>query len=343
MKKVFATALTGTLSLFMLSACGGQTQINPSMAYAPQYGQTPYQQSGYAYQNPNLAAQNALGNPAQQALAQSQGAPQYAAQQPVANTAQSAALQAQANAAARAQATPQQTQARAATTAPRNVATPVTAPRAQSAAAPAAAAAPKISATQALLINARKRVQTLNSAKATVNCFETNTEKGPTNLKANMLFLNGQTKLEVIAHQNSLFVGAKLTYHEGSDQVSARAAGALGLVKVSAPMSDKRILTRRGYRLDQIDTFAIAKRLLNGSVEPKVLGKTQVNGRNIAILEFKNANDFDQSITRELLGIDMENYFIHIHEMYAGSELVFSLKLENLQLNAPLTPQDLEV
>ncbi len=337
MKKSFVTAFTSTLSLLMLSACGGQTQINPSMAYAPQYGQTPYQQSGYAYQNPNLAAQNTL-NPA---LQQQQQAPQYAGQQqqPTANISQPPAAQAP-NTPARA-ATPQ-TPVRAANATPQRTATPPTPSRTQSAGAPQTAA-PKISATQALLINARKRVQTLSSATAVVNCFETNAEKGPTNLKANMLFLNGQTKLEVIAHQNSLFVGAKLTYNEGSDQVSARAAGALGLVKVSAPMSDKRILTRRGYRLDQIDVFAIANRLLNGSVEPKVLGKTQVNGRNIAILEFKNANDFDQSITRELLGIDMENYFVHIHEMYAGPELVFSLKLENLQLNAPLSAKDLEV
>lgn len=334
MKKSFATAFTSTLSLLLLSACGGQTQINPSMAYAPQYGQTPYQQSGYAYQNPNLAAQNTQVNPA---LQQQQTYPQYAGQQqPTATAPQTNAVQAQ-NTPART-ATPQ-TATRAASTPQRATTAPTT--RTQTAAPQTAA--PKISATQALLINARKRVQTLSSATAVVNCFETNAEKGPTNLKANMLFLNGQTKLEVIAHQNSLFVGAKLTYHEGSDQVSARAAGALGLVKVSAPMSDKRILTRRGYRLDQIDVFAIANRLLNGSVEPKVLGKTQVNGRNIAILEFKNANDFDQSITRELLGIDMENYFVHIHEMYAGPELVFSLKLENLQLNAPLSAKDLEV
>lgn len=338
MKKLFVTTLTSTLSLLMLSACGGQTQINPSMAYAPQYGQTPYQQSGYAYQNPNLAAQNAQVNPA---LQQQQAYPQYAGQQPTATAPQTAGTLPQ-NTATRA-ATPQTTQPRtAASTAQRSPSTATPTTRTQSTAAPQTAA-PKISAAQALLINARKRVQTLSSATAVVNCFETNAEKGPTNLKANMLFLKGQTKLEVIAHQNSLFVGAKLTYHEGSDQVSARAAGALGLVKVSAPMSDKRILTRRGYRLDQIDVFAIANRLLNGKVEPTVLGKTQVNGRTIAILEFKNANDFDQSVTRELLGIDMENYFVHIHEMYAGSELVFSLKLENLQLNAPLSPQDLEV
>lgn len=335
MKKILSTILTSTLALMSLSACGGQTQINPGMAYGPQYGQTPYQQSGYAYQNPNLMAQQTAGqNTALTSPALQQPQQSYATQQPAAVQ----PTQTQAPVAAQPRTTTQ-TSTRTAATTTRTTAT-ATAPRT---AAPTAAAAPKISAAQALLINARKRVQTLNSASATVNCFETNAEKGPTNLKANMSFLNGKTKLEVISHQNSLFVGAKLSYQSGADKVTARPAGALGLVTVSAPMSDERILTRRGYRLDQIDVFAIANRLLNGNVEPKVLGKTQVNGRNIAIIEFKNANDFDRSVTRELLGIDMETYFVHIHEMYAGSELVFSLKLENLQINAPLTAKDMEV
>lgn len=343
MKKILSATLTSTLTLALLSACGGQTQINPTMAYGPQsqYGQTPYQQSGYAYQNPNLMAQQSQGfnTPAQAQYPQN-----FAAQQPVqsqATTQQRTLSTPQTTAprttsASRTTATPTQRAATASTARPTAAAAPVR----QTAAAPAA---PQRSAAQTLLLNARKRVQTLNSAKTVVNCFETNAEKGPTNLKANMMFMSGTTKLEVISHQNSLFVGAKLSYQAGSPNVTARAAGALGIVKVNAPMTDKRILTRRGYRLDQIDVFAIANRLLNGKVEPKVLGKTQVNGRNIAILEFTNANDFDKEVTRELLGIDMEDYFVRIHEMYAGPELVFSLKLENLQLNAPISAQDLEI
>ncbi len=343
MKKILSATLTSTLTLMLLSACGGQTQINPTMAYGPQYGQTPYQQSGYAYQNPNTMAQQ---NQNFNSPAQSQYPQSFAAQQPV---------QAQAASPQRALSAPQtatrptaNTAAAPRTTAPvQRAATASTASRPTTAAptrqAAAAPAAPKLSAAQTLLLNARKRVQTMNSAKTVVSCFETNAEKGPTNLKANMMFMSGTTKLEVISHQNSLFVGAKLSYQAGSPNVTARAAGALGIVKVNAPMTDKRILTRRGYRLDQIDVFAIANRLLNGKSEPKVLGKTQVNGRNIAILEFTNANDFDKEVTRELLGIDMEDYFVRIHEMYAGSELVFSLKLENLQINAPISAQDLEI
>lgn len=341
MKKILSSTLTSTLTLVLLSACGGQTQLNPTMGYAPQYGQTPYQQSGYAYQNPSLMAQQNqnFNNPAQAQYPQSFASQPGTVQAQAATTQRTTAPQ---NTAARTAATASAQRPTTTTTAARQTtqtgATPV-----RQASAPAAAAAPKLSAAQILLLNARKRVQTLNSAKATVNCFETNAEKGPTNLKANMTFMSGTTKLEVISHQNSLFVGAKLSYQAGNPNVTARAAGALGIVKVNAPMTDKRILTRRGYRLDQIDVFAISNRLLNGNVEPKVLGKTQVNGRNIAILEFTRANDFDKEVTRELLGIDMEDFFVRIHEMYAGSELVFSLKLEDIQLNAPVSAQDLEI
>lgn len=342
MKKILSSTLTSTLTLALLSACGGQTQINPTMGYAPQGGQTPYQQSGYAYQSPNATAQQSqYANTPSQTATQAQYPSSFTAQQP--STVQTSPAQTQAAATPRATG-PQTTTARPPVTAPTAVpqTTQAKAPTSQKT-TPAATAAPKLSAAQILLINARKRVQTLNSAKATVNCFETNAEKGPTNLKADMTFLSGTTKLEVISHQNSLFVGAKLSYQAGSPTVTARAAGALGIVKVNAPMTDERILTRRGYRLDQIDVFAISNRLLNGNVEPKVLGKTQVNGREIAILEFTKANDFDQEVTRELLGIDMQDYFVRIHEMYAGSELVFSLKLENIELNAPVSAQDLEI
>lgn len=341
MKKILSSTLTSTLTLALLSACGGQTQINPTMGYAPQQGQTPYQQSGYAYQNPGATAQQNqnLSSPTQTqyptSFAAQPGTTQQRAAQPVSAPKQIASVPQTT--------TPQVTTARppAAKPATGQTTTQTKTPARQT--STPAAAAPKLSAAQILLINARKRVQTLNTAKTTVNCFETNAEKGPTNLKANMTFMSGTTKLEVISHQNSLFVGAKLSYQAGNPDVTARAAGALGIVKVNAPMTDKRILTRRGYRLDQIDVFAISNRLLNGNAEPKILGKTQINGRNIAILEFTKANDFDQEVTRELLGIDMEDFFVRIHEMYAGSELVFSLKLENVQLNTPVSAKDLEI
>jgi hypothetical protein len=202
---------------------------------------------------------------------------------------------------------------------------------------------PQVSASQELITKAVERFKTLESFKIYVDGFETVIGKSPSRLSFNMFALNGKAKIEVTKHTNSLYVGVKMGYQSGTDAISVRAGGLLGILKIDTKMSDERLSTPRGYRLDQIDAFALSKRLLDGPHVPKVLGKTQINGRSIAILEYTNANDYDPRITRELLGIDMEDHFVRTHEMYEGTTLVFSLKLSNIQLNAPVTAAELAV
>jgi hypothetical protein len=208
---------------------------------------------------------------------------------------------------------------------------------------PAKAAAPQVSVAQQLVTKAVARFNSLDSFKFMVDGFEMVSGKTPSRLSFNMFALKGQAKIEVLKHTNSLYVGVKMGYQAGKDAISVRPGGALGFVKVDTKMNDERLSTPRGYRLDQIDAFAIAKRLLSGPQQPKVLGKTQINGRTIAILEYTNANSFDQRITRELLGIDMEDHFIRMHEMFEGDKLVFSLKLNNIQLNAPVSEAEIKI
>ncbi|MGE3727880.1 MAG: hypothetical protein AB7I41_20145 [Candidatus Sericytochromatia bacterium] len=208
---------------------------------------------------------------------------------------------------------------------------------------PAKVAPPQVSVAQQLVTKAVARFNALESFKFMVDGFEMVSGKTPSRLSFNMFALKGQAKIEVLKHTNSLYVGVKMGYQAGKDAISVRPGGALGFVKVDTKMNDERLSTPRGYRLDQIDAFAIAKRLLNGPQQPKVLGKTQINGRTIAILEYTNANSFDQRITRELLGIDMEDHFIRMHEMFEGDKLVFSLKLNNIQLNAPVSEAEIKI
>lgn len=217
----------------------------------------------------------------------------------------------------------------------------VSAPR--PAAPPQTLPASKISAAQELLSKAKKRFQSLNSFKINVEGFEMLSGKSPSRLSFNMFANQGRAKIEVLKHTNSLYVGVKMGYQAGADAISVRPGGALGFVKIDTKMSDDRLSTPRGYRLDQIDAFAISQRLLGGSEAPKVLGKTQINGRSVAILEYTHSNTYDQRITRELLGIDMEDHFIRIHEMYEGSTLVFSLKLSNVQLDVPVASTEMEI
>ncbi len=317
--------LVFALSLGLLGACGGQTYVNGSTGAftAPQQmpQQIPQQQQAYPagqqgvpqISTPPLSGAT-MPNPA------SPGAPSgSSAAQP---TVQASARPTATRPVAPGSVTPQPT------------ATPAKAP---------ATAKPQLSAAQQLLQKAVTRFQSLKSFKLTVEGYEANDAKGPTNLSFYMTALNGRAKLDVFKHTNSLYIGVKMGYQAGSDTISVRPGGALGFVKLDTQMNDERLLTPRGYRLDQIDAFAISQRLLGGKHAPKVLGKTQLNGRTIAILEYTRANDFDSKITRELLGIDMQDYFMRIHEMYEGDKLVFSLKIGEVQLDLPLSDKDLEI
>lgn len=325
MKHTMGVALI--MILISLSACGGQTHLNVNpgspqgFAAAPQTALTP-----------NAPLINTpQGNPS----LPSPLAPQPTQARPAATSATTTSPSKSATTVPKSTPVKPSTAATGAQTPSTSAATPaLSAP---------ATKAPQISAGQLLLNKAVARFDSLKSFKISVDGFETSAAKGPTSLSFQMMALNGLNKIEVQKHTNSLYVGVKMGYQSGTDKISVRPSGALGFVKLDTQMNDERLLTARGYRLDQIDAFAISQRLLKGNQQPKILGKTQLNGRNIAILEYTHANTFDASITRELLGIDMEDYFMRIHEMYEGANLVFSLKLSNVQLDAPVTAKDLEV
>jgi hypothetical protein len=329
MKKI----LSSTLALFTLAsltACGGQATMTP--------GVTQPQMAANAYQ-PNFQA------PMNQMAAPQQG---VAPQAPMTYAAAPTQQGAKAPVVPGSRPTPNfntGTAAKPASAAPRAAAA-ASAPRAQAAAPRAAAPAAPTSDSvgRELIAKARARFDSVKNFIVLGDAYEKD-EKGETRIKLKLAFQKGSTcRLDIVQHTNSMFSGAKLMYTPGTDSVTGRPGGAMSFMKMTLPMSDNKIQTRRGYRLDQVDTNAISTRLLgNPALNPKILGKTTVNGRQIAVLEFTNVNDFDQRITRELLGIDMEDHFVRIHEMYAGNDLVYSLKLTQVTLDGPITAADLSV
>ncbi len=335
MKKLLSSTLA-LMSLVSFTACSGSTTMTPNAALMQQpsmaAGQNAYAQTGYNYEAPDQAI----------SLPGTQGATQGAIALPAQQTAQNA--QAPVPAGSRptpafgAPKAPVQTAVKTAATTPARPTAPAT---------PAAAAPSSDSVGRELLAKSRARVESTQSFIVQGDAYEKD-EKGETRIKLKLAFQKGSSsskcRLDIVQHSNSLFSGAKLSYVPGSDQVTGRPGGAMSFMKMNLPMSDSKIQSSRHYRLDQVDTNAIATRLLgNPSLNPKILGKTTINGRQIAVLEFHNVNDFDKTITRELLGIDMEDHFVRIHEMYAGDTLVYSLKLTTVNLDAPVTAADLEV
>lgn len=327
MKKVLN--LVTLMSLLPLTACGGQANLSGPQA-STFTGQNAYMQPSYNYQQP-AAAQ-----------------PMTAAPQAAAPTAQVNA-QTAARAAAPAPGTRiaptlgKATAPVAAAAAPRAATTAPAAAR-PAAVAPAPAAASAANASRDLINKTREKFGQLQSFVVQGDAYEKDS-KGETRIKLKVKFQQpGQIHLEIVQHNNSMYNGTKLTYNVGQNQVTGRPGGALSFMKLTVPLSDERILTRRGYRLDQVDPNAIMTRLLgNPALTPKVLGKTNINGHDIAVLEFTNANDFDKRITRELVGIDMQDYFVRIHEMYEGQTLVYSLKIGDAQYNVPLQAADFAI
>jgi hypothetical protein len=201
-----------------------------------------------------------------------------------------------------------------------------------------------LSVTQNLLQKSKARFEQLQNFRATADVFEFHPDKGPVKAKLKVLFQKpGNCRMEVVEHTNSLHKGVKLTYKSGVNSVTGRPGGALSFMKMTLPMNDNKLTTRRGYRLDQVDTLAIVSRLIRPELNPKLLGKTTVNGRSVAVLEYQASNHFDSKVTKELLGIDMETHFVRIHEMYVGEELVYSLKLPEVEFDQNISATDMEV
>lgn len=328
-----ALNLLTLISLLPLTACGGQASLSGPQAptAATTYtGQNAYLQPTYNYQAPAAAPMQAAA-PMTQAAAQA--APRAAvAVPPNSRTAPNL----------RAVAAPTVGTPVAAAAATR---VPVAAPAAAKAPVPAAAPAQTADSIGRDLM--KKTLENFNQLQTFVvqgEAYEKDA-KGETRIKLKLNFQKpGKVLFEIVSHNNSMYNGTKLTYVSGQNSVTGRPGGALSFMKLTVPLTDERILTRRGYRLDQVDTNAIVTRLLgNPALNPKILGKTNINGHEIAVLEFQNVNTFDPRITRELLGIDMQDHFVRIHEMYEGQNLVYSLKINQVQYNVPLQASDFEV
>lgn len=225
--------------------------------------------------------------------------------------------------------------------------TPEAPPTPTATAAPAAAPKPAVpteSIAEELLRKTRETFDDIENFVAQADVYEKNDEKGAVRGKLKVIFRKpGSAKMEFLEHSVGQYKGVRLTYSSGNPQVQIRAGGVLGFLSLNLPMTDDKVKSRRGYRLDQVDTLAIVDRLAKAGTDVKVLGKTTIGGNEIAVLQYTPINHFDPKITKEMLGIDMKTYFVRIHEMYEGDQLVYSLKIPQVDFDQPLTDADLKV
>ncbi len=304
-------------------AAYGQTPTGQS-AYQPGYASSVYGQTGQTGMTTGYTDPSQQMNPAINGY----GAPQQGyATQPGAQTGYPTQPTAQTGYASAPQTTPAKTTTAQKTTTPSKATT-----------APKTTTPAKTTATTQVaqfLSNARQAMDKLQSLSATIANFEKGTQAGQGKIQY-YYRKPGQVKIDVLQSSDPSRKGIKLSYQTNGDQVRARATGLLSLVPVTLSMSDSKVKSGRGYLIGQIDLTSTVTRLTQPSATTKVLGKTTQNGAEVIVLEIKTQNHFDNRITKEHLGLDAKTWLPRLHEMYAGTELVYAAKLEQMEVNPTL-------
>lgn len=202
-------------------------------------------------------------------------------------------------------------------------------------------AAPQADPSAQILSQARQAFSQLQGLSATIATFEKGQSAGGG--KIQYLYQPGQVRIDVLESSDASRKGVKLSYQPQGNQVRARASGVLSVVAVTLPMNDNKVKSGRQYLLNQIDLGATVQRLSQPGLQTKAIGKTQFAGAEVIVIEIPAQNHFDSRITREILAIDAQTMMPRIHEMYEGDTLVYSGKIEQLQLNPGFGPRAFDI
>jgi hypothetical protein len=356
-------SLSLLLSTLLLTACGGgamntayapygqagygqqaygQTAYGGQAAYQPGYASSVYGQTGaVGYADPNQQAMAGYGAIPQQSMtgypAQQSNLNGYAAAPTTQNPANTSYA---ATSPTRAPATTTKTSTSTKTAVPAKTSTAAKSTTATK--TTATKTTPAVSQVSQFLSNARQAIDKLQTMSATMTNFEKGAQPG----QAKIQFYYrkpGQVKIDVLQSSDASRKGVKLSFQSGSDQVRVRASGLLSLVPITLSMSDSKVKSGRGYLLSEIDFANTVMRLTQPSVQARVLGKMTQNGAEVIVLEIKTQNHFDHRITKEHLGLDSKTWLPRLHEMYEGTELVYSAKLETLEVNPSLASNAFDI
>jgi outer membrane lipoprotein-sorting protein len=326
-------------SSLMFTACGNNTLSPAQQMYNPGYSQA-YGQPGFANTPQQPALNNYAAAPTNNFAAAPQGMPQQMApQQPTApQSAPQTSAPSRPSGLVPAAAYRQYQPGMAAPATPATTSAPRT--NAPAAVPQAPAAAPADQSTQ-WLAQANQAFNGLQTLQATISTFEKGNTTGTGQIRYTWK-QPGQAKIDILKSSDSSRNGVKLAY-TGNGQVQVRAGGILGLMSLTLPMTDSKVKSGRQYLLSQIDLTATVQRLTQPGLQAKAVGKMQMGGSEVVVLEITPQGHFDSRITKERLGLDMQTFLPRVHEMYEGNNLVYSAKLEQVQINPTLGPDAFKV
>ena len=169
------------------------------------------------------------------------------------------------------------------------------------------------------------------------------TAKPITTAETKYIFQKPRTQIiNVTKHSFDMVVGAKMVW-KGGDTARVKAGGVLGLFPIDIKLTDDKLTTNRSWTMDKLDHVAMLERATSPKAKLTLVGKSTVNGKEAYVIKITGVTDgLDDLVTEENLSIDTKTFNIVADEIYAGTDLVFQLKIttEGTNITIPADATD---
>jgi len=155
---------------------------------------------------------------------------------------------------------------------------------------------------------------------ATVQKYEKSVQSGEVSEAKIQITGKSPNRMRIEIVQHATKKGLKVAYTLGDSSINIRPNGMLSLVSVSKPMNDPLVLSPNGMKPDQIDFYALAKRMASPAYSAELVGKTSMAGKSIHILKVSSAsNSLNPIISHEYIGFSPDTHQLMLWEAYSNT------------------------
>ena len=153
----------------------------------------------------------------------------------------------------------------------------------------------------------------------------------------------GDYRFDVQTSTIALAVGSHTIFHTGGSTVQAKAGGILGLVTLTLPLTDSKVVSANNWTYDKLLMHAVVDRAISGGGTVSAAGTATLGGDALTVLKVATpANALDPDIAYELIGYDAGHH-VRLWACYAGagikaaSGLLYQSAIEQFTAN-PAVP-----
>lgn len=144
-------------------------------------------------------------------------------------------------------------------------------------------------------------------------------------------------RLEVVSSNDSQSQGGIMVYTGGSTVQVKVGSGIFAGTVLTLSLTDPRLLSPRGDRLDQSDVQSILRQFTEPGAQVAYAGASAINGRPAHILELRTSSMRSRSVSKAHIGFDAEGKYLVLREEYdLANRLTLRVTIRNVQLNPQL-------